>query len=753
MDASTHPTGSNPPLEVIRHDPAYAMFLTDKGKICREKTKIPRPADAADTSVPIVTWNGVRINPPKDQYRTPEETNAHTAWRKAVAEFERDNAKRKRDARVHQEASEEAKKRKVDNQREARREQREEDRKLCVWIVYPPVTYTAQDPETGCNVTVKKARFGPQNEEDADGLNRQLAHEDTCRAIAAAQAWDKYAKPRGFTIYPRNDDDEETQSDIGVEHTEDTDGNVEILETEFAEPIQNTSVTPEFAAWVEEHSEFNKYKYEEHYFRKQHWNVTCLEGPQDVNVVLKLKEPVNKTTLGEMFRAMEIGKDTDDREDYYQNPQVSVAKDPFVFCRYLAFGYCNDGHKTHEDCDKTPLFGGADIDIEDKWLETWLLYEIEWAGARAIADLHPTDRNEDGSRNAGRTWFTSIKCRCKATVRKFDHLRDAVLVPKAASAEASTHDIRYKKIMRLADAVDNDDEGLQRLYDILAWHLVDPAALQKKLLRHLTCDRNAEGADWAKRHLCFTGPSGSGKTSLTGPLVGSERQRESLLVSAMLPEAHGLTKWAHMQCPGDTDILVTPELAKALGADSGSKAQSLTPSELIALFDDPEKFKPAHAAWRIRTKLPVLCNTQKRPTVGDDKASIYNRLDIIKLNGGELPSITCKGKWFVSAAAMSRFLKYPVEMTMPTWFKTVAKRMHKLQKLRDQQLQSVYHGSEASMSRAAAEIHEKYRRAAAPMHRELRPSLYVTDETQPPLEDTDMVFDSDDDEPDFTDLP
>lgn len=682
MDTPNALTGANPPFEVIRHDPLYTMFLTDKGKICREKTKIPRPVDVADTSVPIVTWNGVAVNPPKDSYRTPDETNATTAWRKAVAEFERENATRKRKQDNIHDASAEVKKRKRENEKVARAEQRVEDSKLVLWLVFGAVKYKTTDQETGLEVIESKPRFGPQPGDDPDDADldvRVRAFRECCTVITAAQLWDAYAKDGATIFKPRDDEStDESDQDMGVPCSEDERGVLEIYARTPEPPANARELTPEFEQWYKETTHLHAYDYDEHAYTRFHWHAVCQEAPLDINVFCKVKSPTRKATLCDMMEALRIGHDHCDDPTTYIRPQVSLAKSAFPAARYLAFGFCNDQHKTHADCDKTPLFGGADIDIEEKYLEDWLLYEIEWAGAREMGDLYPKERNADGSRKVGhRTWFSSIRCRARITIKKFETLRDAILVPPAGEdAVATTPTIRRAKLFQYADEP-FEERGMSRLYEICAYHNIHPETLQSHIIQQLSGDRTQqEGASWTKKHLAFVGQSGCGKSAFAGPLVGSERQTESLLKTMDLPESKSTKKWAAFAYRIDTDVLMAKELERLLGIGTRGQAP-MDQIELTGLWNCTLAWSELADPWRrfnFVDSLPIIGLCQETPRPSADPDSITNRLDIIDFKGGPLPDISCKGRWWISRPVMSHFLKYPIAQTMPEWFMPLAQR-------------------------------------------------------------------------------
>ena len=344
-------------------------------------------------------------------------------------------------------------------------------------------------------------------------------------------------------------------------------------------------------------------------------------------------------------------------------PEVSRCKEAYPIARYLCWAYCADGHKTYPQCDKAPLIGGGDIDIEANHLKAWLRYGIKIGGAKSLADLMCPKRTSDGH-GVYRTWYESLKCQCEASTQMFDKVFEAWVCPPSISRVPSTHIERKRKLSALCGQVcPKYGDTMGTLFHLFAWHGMNPRGFKATIMKHCTEER--VGA-YFKRHPALQGHSGCGKSALTRPIVGcDEAMYDGLLCSAKLPSAHGLTRWRHFTPTMDTDILISPELEKAFNE------KCVEETEMSNLCNNTATFDPQHCRWNIESNLPVLCLTHGHNYAKvSDKGSLFNRLDLIKMHGLELPNVTTEHSWMITRETMSTFLTQDDVMELaPAWFK------------------------------------------------------------------------------------
>ena len=156
--------------------------------------------------------------------------------------------------------------------------------------------------------------------------------------------------------------------------------------------VESYEFTDEFNNWyTRSHFEHRRFDVEQDLHRKVHWYVVCLEKPMDMNIYLKRKSGLSDRTVRQLMHGFQIGKE--EREVKYFVPQTNRLTEAFSVARYLAFGYCGDGHKLYKDVDTEPLFGPGDIDIKTQHLRTWLTHAIEKQRVKSIAELLPTERD------------------------------------------------------------------------------------------------------------------------------------------------------------------------------------------------------------------------------------------------------------------------------------------------------------------------------------------------------------------------
>lgn len=746
----------DPLFEIILHDPNYAAFRTPKGKVIITPHMVPRPNHPQDTTVPTIKYNGTVINPPKytdsentkEAKRTKEQIQAFTQWRSDIKARQNEIAKEKR---ASDKKTEERKDVNNQQKKDKRKASAKEAKSLVWWISYQ-----------SCGNYVP--RFNG---------DRELALKTTLRVMAICDDWVKYCesnkidevmavKYEEFKEQGLEYDDEKTQEleavyrninnesedegsidqdiysrDVDIEES----GDVIFGAPSEPEEMENDELvpTPEFIKWFQTYGQ-NHLEFDEDIHRKQriHWDVTCLEAPQDLNILMKRKKPLSDKHVKHITYILKTGQTLNEaNRGTYMYPEITRCEHAFSIARYLAFGYCGDGHKTYADVDKTPLFGTGDIDIPSIYVRTWLTHAIEKAGITNINQLLPHQRDEKGVPKDGcRTWFSSIKCRENATVRMFNDLRAVLTAPATTSAEISDHNIRRKKLLAHAGQVcEKYGCTMETLWMYFAWHTINPKGFRDKILHHFASDRT--DGDF-KRHPALQGASGSGKTLIIRPLLGDhEMEYEGLLVRAETLAASGLTKWGNFFAPINVDCLVTTELEHALNEGY------LLEGEIIALWDNTAQFRPAHCNWSIFTKLPVFTMAQFGQYKNvKDKGSLFNRLDNIKLQGGVMPTLTNKHKWMITKETMSTFLATENVMDLaPEWFKAAYTEQFHFIKKRKQRIKN---GEDYVC------VTKEYAEEAYAAHKKRFPALYPVNENVAKV--TDVLFGLDDeveDEPEI----
>lgn len=697
---------------------------------------------------PLIYCGGVLINPSSTR-RTAVQTEAFRKWKDA-AQLWNVAKSYKPDTRIREDHNSKESREKYNQQRRA---DRREAGHLIWWIVY------------GCT-RQKSARFNG---------DRNIARADTFRAMALAEAWYKHAKQSHVSvdIYTGFEDKSENY-DVDVEECEDgvvisgptitdaaraaateqlmQDENYDMLPVDrqlaaiedLAKVIMREcpgaseyKYTDAFDEWWKLNSEtYKDYDYAEHYYRKTHWDVTCLESANDMNIFLKWKVLMPKKIVVQAIMHLGIGKIDGDTVGY--NPQVSRMDDSWSVLRYLAFGYCADGHKTYEGVDKTPVFGLGELDMKQKHLRSFISYSIEKAGHRLLNDMKCPIINEHGLGKYP-TWFTRIRERVYVTEQMFNDVKRVCLAPMSCG-DPSTAERRINKLLQYSDVPRERVHTLtlKTLFCILGWHSINACWFKASVLAHL-------GHNSGKEQLAFVGESSCGKSCLSRPLVGdNDMHYEGLLKCSMLPTAAGLTRWSKFRGSKDTDCLMSPELQKAF------KDETLNESEFISLCDDPVGFEPAHCEWPIVSNIPMLINAQSM-NFGKDKVTDYgslkNRLKVVRLDGGELPVITspidptCLHPWFISKEAMSVFLGMSDEEIVsydPT-YKKMYLFQHKLFKVRKSRL---------SEGADPCDTYKTCRRKSIDKFTELYPELFAAGEVTN-VEDNPLLFDDCGEDEDF----
>lgn len=667
----------DPPFEVLLHDPAYSQFRTDKGKICITNHKVPRPQSNDDTTVPKLKYNGIVINPvkfvadKKEYKRNKQELDAFEAWRQDI---------KQRQSAIAQERI--ATKEKTEEQQQQNNEQKKEKRKktateaksLVWWISYQAQTEFAVDDD------LSRSRTNPRF-----GGCRKKAFEDTLRVLALAYDWQQYCEKQNIEcrdmLYDAeyvydvespttqvsddvespttqvSDDDEDMDADVFQRETfVDEEGNIVICGGKIPEKASEKLFTEVFQNWWLEHHKFKSYiiyDYERHCKGRVHWDVTCLERPQDMNVLLKLKNPLSDKLVKEALFILKIGQERGEKDrDCYMYPEVTRCQHAFSIARYLAFGYCGDGHKTYEHCDMTPRFGSGDIDIPNKHMKTWLKHAIQLAGATHVNDLKPSKKDDT-------TWLFKISCVEDATEKKINDLFDVLYVDDSIP---STPAIRLQKIHECARAAKPTD-SLLGLFQLLCWHMISPSEFKEKVLTNLTGNRDIEPLpQWAKRHLSFLGYSNSGKSALSGPIYGSERQ-VGILESVLAPCEGGVMGWSKsngFQYRKCLDVLIVDELEKAM------ETKTISSLKFVQMTNGLAQFVPYRGGFRFNSNLPIAIHTQHGKYKRKDAQCIKNRSDVIHLKGGEIPETSDDDGWYCSRWAMAKFLTTEIEL--PDWF-------------------------------------------------------------------------------------
>ena len=396
-----------------------STFLNEKTGKWSDATQCKIPTD------PVITFNGEIINP--SGKRTPgAQVEAYKAFKLACRVWNKTQNKGRSTDR-HKPESRTAESRKAARikenvkKKEERKQIKEEAANLVWWIVYPSATVP---DETNDDVT-KIARFV--------GC-RETALNDTFVAMTLAQDWLEYAiknklsvsieaegesdtstetasEPASVTTNSSLDEtcsevssDESTSDQSDDEYdrptSEDADGNaifgppteqnmkdrkVTVYSSEFqswfAQQTMDTSAQWEDSRIVQKYSEYN---YSAHKYSKHHWDVTCLESALDMNCFFKWKVTLPKELVTQCVMYLEIGRED---TDTVLHPQVSRMKNTFPVARYLAWGYCADGHKDYNGCDHKPRFGIGDIDFEAKHLKPWIRYAIKYTDVKSLSDL------------------------------------------------------------------------------------------------------------------------------------------------------------------------------------------------------------------------------------------------------------------------------------------------------------------------------------------------------------------------------
>ena len=658
-----------PTFDEIKEQYASA-FLNPKTGKWTDATQSKVPTD------PVITFNGQIINPVVK--RTPgAQVEAYKAFKLACRAWNKTQNKGRSDASTMQRKpnrnTKEARIKENLKKKEERKQLKEEAANLIWWIVYPAATVY---DETGNASKIHRLN-----------ADKELALNNTFVAMTQAQDWMTHAIKNKLSVSILQEDESEIQGDesetseetasVTTEETATTDASMdetcseysmdetvsEQSDDEFARltsidgdgnvvfgpptwPWQNMQQRREvvysakFQTWVAQQvidisnewepadivPKYSQYNYTAHKFAKHHWDVTCLEAPLDMNCFFKWKVSLPKELVTQCLEYLEIGKEPTDIMLY---PEVSRMKHTFPVARYLAWGYCADGHKNYDGCDHTPQIGLGDIDFEAKHLKAWLRYAIKIGGVTKLSNLMSK------SRICHRTWYESFTCQAEASTIMFNRVYEACVPDPHIDLPMSTPAVRRAKLLAHVDEP-LDEVGIFILYLIMAHHRLDPELVRKMWLEFMVRENTASNTS-----ICFVGRSKSGKSRI---IEGFEQ-----LLNGRSYDIQKNTAYSYRGFNDKTlDFCYINELRDKL------RDGSITPGEVGDYWEDTGKFNQFEYCDECPSHLPFLSNSQSmhlESKSGDSTSMqpVYTRINPIFMSGGPLPKdVTWKHGWKVT---------------------------------------------------------------------------------------------------------
>lgn len=625
----------NPPFMALVLLPQFATCLTKHKKINHKHLPKQLPDDVE------LTYNGIRVNPSEGRARLPAEAEAHREWSKLAVAFNTTQTKPSGTPTPKNRA-------KANEERKAKRQATATEAKALIWWI------------TFCNTMDDGPRFG--------GCRTQC-YRDVVAVFNMCDAWLAHCQEKSIEE-PNHIDATPGEAVVDDSSSEEEYDDEEYVIDDPGSPDRfedvDKEMRPEFETFIKD----VKPDYDDKDLL--HWYVVCLEGPGDMNFFAKRKKPLDRKLFVQMMEHMRVGLDqTDIKRIHFQVVREQRA---FSIARYLAFGYCSDGHKQYGDVDKEPLFGPGDIDIPVNNLRTWLQHSIELAGHRKFSDMHFSKKKDDRT-GESRSWFTAISSRCNATVRMFEDMK-MVLLGDADNdnllGERSTPAIRMAKLYAAANPSGYEadtnyirtwDDDITRLFIILAWHGIEPSTFARCVRVNLFEERDS------KKQIMISAPSNGGKSAIFDRIIGPAGSGAILISEAInhsSKKSASLRMYASLNSNRQCDCIVFPEFGKVI------KSGQLTQSMALALLEDSRRAEETYL--RGLARLPCLAMNQvpfvKLPDDERDKMSLMNRLEVLEFKGPRLPE-SYKDRWHISTVAMARYLLGQVPT--PDWFLSVSK--------------------------------------------------------------------------------
>lgn len=407
-----------------------------------------------------------------------------------------------------------------------------------------------------------------------------------------------------------------------------------------------------------------------------HWYVTCLEGPGDINLVIKLKDcsaisrsSVMRTYMLLQSKEKRVEDDASDDESapqYANYPvhklephsiQIDAVRTVNATLKYLFMATNSNNHKLPSDTDQAPIFSGGVVEFAAKDAEQIMRHFVTdpplGLGYRMWAQVEANP------------WFknTAMSFISRLTKKRFDDQVEAYL-NETRVCEVSSAERRLEKLtapgIGWSPYVETEDgqtmhPGLKNLYELLEYNSVDAVEFRRKVLLHL-CTNRAEVIDEEtstgnalKAQLTLVGHPGCGKSALLRSIL-------EMLTVCNSPSADGKTKWASMREQAMySDVILVPELQKAI--DKGF----INEAEMVIMYENTGKFICPYI--KFPPYMPILSMTQSShvQNIGD-LGSWFERIDIVHMyNPIPLPKEEGNQGKIISKQAMSYFLTAPAD--------------------------------------------------------------------------------------------
>lgn len=456
--------------------------------------------------------------------------------------------------------------------------------------------------------------------------------------------------------------------------------------------VYDKQCTDAFHAWWKDIGEdlYGIDSMDDHKCGMIHWNVTCLERPQDMNCFFKYKVPVQSGVVKQLLTFLQIGKDQEERR--YMFPEVSCMQHAFSTSRYLAFGYCADGHKCYGDVDPMPHFGYGYIDMPKIYTNTWLAHAIELQKVTELHQLLPKDRDENGlaityktsdsgDEQLNRTWLTAIDLRTDVTNRKFNDIYNVLTHIDKSEMTFSNHEIRQQKLFQHANAP-QDVESIDNIYRILAHHLMDPELFIAHLNYFLIRDPAQQNCN---RVLSFIGKSKSGKSTFLTAIKS--------LLHVVEWETNNKTAFKCQRYNDSTiDTICIEEFRDTV------QSNNINMAEIGTIWDNTDTLNSDKYCDNCPALLPIVVCSQScyyhLPSGGNNKSDMISletlktRMAKVTFRGGPLPQLFSKGGYKISPIAFSQFLAGKTQL--PDWYFGYMDEMEKIDNQRTKQLANKY---------------------------------------------------------------
>jgi len=358
---------------------------------------------------------------------------------------------------------------------------------------------------------------------------------------------------------------------------------------------------------------------------RAYYSVTCLESKDDLNMYVKFHTGVSAKML-QLVRTQCVLAAFGCQEECLK---LDPVQSEWGVLRYLTYGYSDDGHKSFEDVDHTPLFGHGDIPFKKGQRDEILRRTLE------CYEFAHWEHME------GWCWYRQSTMRyIGISPRVFKDAWSMYATKptlEAANKYVSTHETRLAKLRKYAEIETVNYDQVENIYRILKWHKKAASEFRSFMFKHLGEDRE----DRQKQPL-IVGQSGAGKGALTAPF-------KQLLSCANMSQSKSMYCWQHMN-DKDLDCIVAEEVEKSLAE------KVLSETAMCSIFLDTSDLQDPYC--KLSAKLPFILNAQNMYFRVNDWKSLKRRLDIFELGQGPLPT-EWEEKLKISGAAMSHFLFNP----------------------------------------------------------------------------------------------